>query len=197
MKPEEFKGTITTHRGEDIIACITPQNNFHILAWSYAEAARTLFKHLNEDGLFIDIGVHPICFLYRHSLELRFKQIVWDGRRLLGEDSHIKKMCSGSKAHQLQPLWNEIETIMESLWPDLPLPKEGELLREIVAWFHASDPGSYSFRYPFDGNQKINLTDFRYINLSILVEAMETSIQFLDGVAGATSEYLSTQQDAW
>ncbi len=194
MSPDHFSNTITTPGAGDVIACITHQCSLHVSAWSYAEAATMLARHLNEDGFYIDIGVHPICFLYRHSIELQFKQIVWDGRQLIGEDARIEQLC---RSHALTPLWSEIEAIMNQVWPDLPLPDEALLVREVVSWFHEADPGSFAFRYPFDKNLQVSLSEFRHINLSTLVEAMEDSRQFLSGVAGALNEYLSVQRSAW
>ena len=66
-----------------------------------------------------------------------------------------------------------------------------------MSWFHEADPGSFAFRYPFDKNLQVSLSEFRHINLSTLVEAMEDSRQFLSGVAGALNEYLSVQRSAW
>ncbi|MEQ1749550.1 MAG: hypothetical protein ABL974_09025, partial [Prosthecobacter sp.] len=175
MSPTDFSNTITTPGAGDVIACITHQSSFHVSAWSYAEAAQMLARHLNEDGFYIDIGVHPICFLYRHSLELQFKQIVWDGRQLIGEDARIEQLC---RSHALTPLWSEIEAIMNQVWPDLPFPDEALLVREVVTWFHEVDPGSFAFRYPFDKNLQASLSEFRHINLSTLVAAMEASRQF-------------------
>jgi len=194
MTPKEFTNTITTPRACDITACITHQSSFHVSAWYYAEAAKMLARHLNEDGFFIDVGVHPICFLYRHSLELQFKQIVLDGRRLVGKDARVKQLCD---SHALTPLWEEIEAIINKVWPELPFPDEALLVREVVAWFQEADPGSFAFRYPFDKNLQASLSDVRHINLSTLVDAMEESQRFLNGVASAIGEYLSAQSNAW
>lgn len=194
MSPSHFSNTITSLCNGDTIACITHQRSFHVSAWFYAEAAKMLVRHLNEDGFYIDVGVHPICFLFRHSLELQFKQIVWDGRQLIGEDGRIEQLCS---SHSLKPLWSEIEVIMNLVWPNIPFPDEALLIREVVTWFHEADPGSFAFRYPFDKKLQASLSDVRHINLTTLAEAMEASLQFLDGVAGAVSDYLSMQQSAW
>lgn len=194
MNSTDFKNHINKIKHGDAIACITPQCSFHVLAWSYGEAAKMLSKHIDEEGFYKDIAIHPICFLYRHSLELSFKQIVWDGRRLLGEKGRVEELC---RSHEIQSLWTEIEAIMNAVWPEVPFPDEALLLREVVAWFHGADPGSFAFRYPFDKKLQSNLTELRHINLSTLVEAMEISTHFLEGVAGAVSEYLSSQRCAW
>ena len=194
MTPSVFTNTITTPNAGDVTACITHQSSFSVSAWYYAEAAKMLARHLNEDGFYIDVGVHPICFLYRHSLELQFKQIVSDGRQLVGEDARVKQLCC---SHSLSPLWTEIETIMNKVWPDLPTPEEALLIREVVTWFQQVDPGSFAFRYPFDKDLQASLPDFRYINLTTLVNAMEISLRFLGGVAAAVGEYLSAQRNAW
>lgn len=193
MDSTTFKNTITSVVPGNLIACITHQPDFHRLAESYLQGAKMLVRHLGEDGLYRDVGILPICFMYRHFLELTFKQIVWDGRRLLGEDAKIKELCSGSKAHELVPLWRKIEDITRSVWPNEPLPEEALLMREVVNWFHEADGRSFDFRYPFDQQQQACLEGIRHINLTTLVSAMEVSDFFLSGVAGAMSEYLSHQ----
>ncbi|MDI1312435.1 hypothetical protein [Prosthecobacter sp.] len=194
MNATDFKNHITKIRPGDAIASITPQRNFNILAYSYGEAAEMLSKHIGEEGFYKDLAIHPICFLYRHSLELSFKQIVWDGRRLLGEKARVEELC---RSHEIQSLWTEIEAIMNAVWPELPFPEAALILREVVAWFHGADPGSLAFRYPFDKKLQGNLTELSHINLSTLVEAMEISTRFLGGVASAVSEYLSAQRNTW
>lgn len=194
MDSTKFKNSITSVVPGDVIACITHQPNFHRLAWSYMEAAKMLVNHLEEDGFYRDVGIYPIGFMYRHSLELTFKQIVWDGRKLIGEEDRIRELC---KSHQIKSLWTEIEAIMNAVWPELPLPPEALLMREVVDWFHEADEKSFSFRYPFDREQQACLEEIRHINLTTLVSAMEVSNQFLSGVAGAISEYLSHQQSSW
>lgn len=194
MDSTTFKNTITSVVPGNLIACITHQPDFYRLAESYLQGAKMLVRHLGEDGLYRDVGILPICFMYRHFLELTFKQIVWDGRRLLGEDARIQELCSGGKAHELLPLWNKIEDIMKSVFPDESLPNETLLMREVVNWFHEADGRSFDFRYPFDHQQQACLEGIRHINLTTLVSAMEVSDFFLSGVAGAICEYLSHQQ---
>ncbi len=191
MDSTKFKNSITSVVAGDVIACITQQPNFHRLAWSYMEAAKMLVSHLEEDGFYKDVGIHPICFMYRHSLELTFKQIVWDGRRLLGEEGRIRELC---RNHQIKPLWTEVEKIMRAVWPNEPDPEDATLASEVVSWFHEADERSFSFRYPFDQQQQPCLEGVRHINLTVLVEAMEITNQLLSGVAVGVSEYLSIQK---
>jgi hypothetical protein len=191
MDSTAFKQSITSVVPGDVIACVTHQPDFHRLADSYMQAARMLVRHLGEDGLYRDVGILPICFMYRHSLELTFKQIVWDGRRLLGEEGRIREIC---KSHQIKPLWAEIEKIMSAVWPNEPVTEEALLVREVVSWFHEADERSFSFRYPFDQQQQPCLEGLRHVNLTVLVDAMETTGLLLSGVAGGVTEYLSIQQ---
>lgn len=194
MKPEIFAQSIGTIARGDAIACITPMRDFHVLTWSYAEAANMLGNHIEEDGFYIDIAVHPICYLYRHSLELHLKQIVWDGRCLLGEEARIQQICN---THGLKPLWDETEKIMLSVWSDLPIPEEVFLLRQIVEWFQDCDPSSQSFRYPFNKKFQSSLSDKTHINLTTLKDAMKVANVFLNGVSGLLSEYMSEQRSLW
>ncbi len=194
MNSTTFKNTITSVVPGDVIACITHQPNFHRLADSYLQGAKMLVRHFGEDGLYRDVGILPICFMYRHFLELTFKQILWDGRRLLGEDARIQELCSGGKAHELLPLWNKIEDIMKLVLPDESLPDETLLMREVSNWIHEADGRSFDFRYPFDQQQQACLEGIRHINLTTLVSAMEASEFFLSGLAGAIRNHLSNQQ---
>lgn len=153
-----------------------------------------LVRHVEEDGFYIDIAVHPICFLFRHSLELHLKQIVWDGRCLLGEEGRIQQLC---KTHNLENLWVETEKIMLAVWSDIPPPEEILLLRQIIGWFQECDASSQSFRYPFNKDLASPLAGKSHINISTLTSAMKDANFFLEGVSGALSDYLSTQRSMW
>ena len=179
---------------EAIIACISPFRSFDVLAWAYSDAAKMLAKHIDEDGFYIDIAVHPLCFLYRHSLELRLKQLVWDGRQLLGEDGRLKEICS---SHKLLPLWREANKIMQVVWAEVEIPDEIQMLNELVEWFESCDPTSVGFRYPFTANLEPTLPGQTRINITRLFEIMEATGSFLTGATTAISHYLSEQPNDW
>ena len=60
-----------------------PEEEFDIYAGVYWNAAQTLAKNLDLDGIF-GYDACPIVFLYRHALELYLKAV------LLGVSNHLK-----------------------------------------------------------------------------------------------------------
>ena len=100
---------------------------------------------------YTDYLVYPIVFAYRHSIELRLKQICIEGNKLFKPpvfaEDRIKDMLY--REHNLDSLWNCSKTIIEKLFPD-DSKENLASIKKMIDLFSSMDNTSYKFRYPVD-----------------------------------------------
>ncbi len=155
----------------------------------YKEAADHLIDCVASREGTADSLVFPIVFLYRQYLELRLKELLHAGRRLLDweeEDTH---------GHELSSLWPPVRKILEEVWP------EGEkqhlvVLDSLFKQFEEVDPGSTTFRYPRDrqGTNSLKL-ELPRLNLGNLKDVLDGMSTILERASAGIAEYRSNKQD--
>ena len=130
-------------------------NNSTIGAYffGYYEAGNILADAaLSRTGV-ADQLFYPICYSYRHYVELSLKYLVEETEKLAGildELGDLKgKMIQSAgpellKNHSLERLLRLLEERL-ALVSDEPLPPE---IRPLIILFHSMDPDGQSFRYP-------------------------------------------------
>lgn len=93
--------------------------NDSIFSMAFKEAGDKIVKEIfrDEDGIPADIYFMPVAYLYRHSLELKLKEIIRLGCDLALLERE-KKLLSVLKNHSLHPLWNYVRKIIEKHWPN-------------------------------------------------------------------------------
>jgi len=121
----------------------------------YREAATSLSKLVIEkldSGEFVNRNIYiPIFYLYRHFLELAFKEICINCDRQL-------KTNNNYNYHDLKTLFQNFKDKVERIYKEPYLKNrlmgkpfsDNELkeIEDIVNQFDNFDKGSYSFRYP-------------------------------------------------
>ena len=165
-------------------------HNLNLFATGYKQAADQLVINMSETGSGRDSLVFPILFLYRHYLELRFKDIIIVGAQLLDDRR------SSPEHHKLKDLWPVAQKLARRAWPKSKTPPEFELIDHIVSEFIKFDPESFAFRYPTKrGTRENPLKDLQYVNLSHVAEEINKASELLDGISVGLSEYLSDKID--
>lgn len=161
-------------------ACINSKginDRFFLLTEGYRQAADILVNHVINNGTDQDTLVYPIVFLYRHNLELSFKEIIREGWLLLNEGQDFRKL------HDLQILWHEVKNVIKKLWPDAEETEEEGIIEHIVNEFKRNDQYSASFRYPENYKREEFLADLQYINIRHLSSMIQKASDFLYGVS--------------
>lgn len=142
-----------------------------------------------------DALVFPICFLYRHYIELRLKEIITSGRSFLDENDTFPQH------HKIQHLWELAKTITKKVFFDKKEPLDLSIAEHVISEFSKLDPGSFAFRYPVDKVGENTLNGISHINVrrvanyidkfsdSIDAISMEISV-YLDHKRGMLSEYI-------
>jgi hypothetical protein len=147
-------------------ACLQNYMGFSELAEYYLESANALVEITVSDSSKLDVYVYSSVFLYRHSVELAIKELIWMSNFILGKGKTFPK------DHDLTSLWQSMKNNAISLLKsDFPLNKKEvqyieTTLREVMKY----DPKSDSFRYPFDKRMKRPHSDINHVNVKSLYE---------------------------
>jgi len=144
----------------------------------YKDAADLIVTHAGEgDPRKL---MYPIMFLYRQHLELALKDLIRDGRRLLGWQEAFPK------THRIDELWRLCVGLLDELSPGTTDNEETKHTTRLIAEFCTVDPTSEAFRYPEgkDGSPasfdvEINLTTVKKVvgKISLLLECTRTQVR--------------------
>jgi hypothetical protein len=145
-------------------------------AHSYRSAAMNLVAFREQRGCgSINESALPILFLYRHSMELYLKAIVYKAA--------ILSINQGEITAALDRLWSlhSLSKLAELAKPAISsaerwLSSNGELnskIFEFAQQIDAIDPGSYSFRYPVTRHGKATLPSAFLTNIFVFSEHIE------------------------
>jgi hypothetical protein len=155
----------------------------------YKEAAHRLVQSLIEDDRHIDLVIFPMVFLYRQYLELRFKQLLREGNRLLDRTFHLPKH------HRLDNLWYDCKSLLKQIEPSIT-DREVAGLEACIIEFSTIDPISMAFRYHVDTHDNPSLPpDLKYINIHNLAQVMAKIDSFLDAAYMTISVSLDQKQE--
>ena len=155
----------------------TSVGDFH--AEGFKRAVERLLQHLLEDvdqaSFDRDALILPILALFRHYLELRFKEIIVSGDSLLGGP------VRWPWGHDLRQLWERCRRICEDALSS-DLADALDLVGRCVEEFVTLDPKCENFRYPLDSKGQWP-TQHLVIGLKNLADVVEKVSTLLDGVS--------------
>lgn len=151
-------------------------------AKAFKEAGDKIVRELtrDEDSQHPDMFFMPIAYLYRHSLELKMKEIVRLGIKLelLKEDKKVPDVLGGHSLHQL---WNLVRKIAEAYWPD-GSQNDLNAAERIIQELHNIDKSGQSLRYSKDLSGKSTLEKLPdSVQLTHLQDVFQAIFNFLDG----------------
>ena len=179
----------------------SPIDDLSVFALGFHMAGKALVDRLESARGYADYEAYPIFFLYRHSLELYLKAIVYRGARLLGliSDEKINTDKLFSK-HDLARWLPAIKAIFENLeWvKDFGIPniRNFEDFSELVIAVDKIDPQSYTFHYPVDTKGASALPEHFVLNAISFGKNMDQVLQVLDGAVTGLDEHLYTTAEA-
>ena len=162
-----------------------------LYADGYKKAGDVLVRNAMEQTHTLNLLVYPICFLYRHYLELTMKGLIARGRRL------TQGKYAYPKHHNLLKLWGECRTLLLKLVDSVKLigsvsQEELDVVEELVVQIIQVDPNGEAFRYAENKKTFSALPKhITHINVRNLMEIMERIGNFLEG----TNECLSITID--
>lgn len=164
-------------------------DDWELYIMGYKSAADVLVQYVKETRSEQDVLVFPTVFLYRHYIELRLKEMIQNGKRLLDEAGDFPKH------HALEKLWAQCRANLERIDPRIP-ERDFEAIDGAINQFCSLDPGSFTFRYPLSKSGQRSLPpELHHLNLRNLAEVMEKIANFLDSASAMISEYLQHKGD--
>lgn len=163
--------------------------NWDVYAEGYKRAGDILVQYVIDKRRDQDFLVYPIVFLYRQYLELRLKELILVGSRLL--DLNAERPTT----HNLLPLWERVRPIIEEVWPDSQTNSYLDVTEERLRELCNVDPGSYAFRYPEDTEGSTTLAGMQHINLRQLKDVIQGISNVLDGSSLGMGEYLNAKHE--
>lgn len=172
----------------------------------YKEAADILVEYATSLHAIPDYLFYPICFNYRHALELTLKELIRDTEKLIrllircgSLDENEARACQMERTedylrgtHSLESLLDRL-TIRLRLVCDEMLPDE---IRRTVCELHNIDPDGQVFRYARARHTQRSLSRQQHYDLRRIRDQVSKAISFLaDGVGGWLDAEISNAQD--
>ncbi len=168
-----------------------PIEDLTTFALGYQQAAHTLAARLGQSRGYADYEGYPVLFLYRHSLELYLKAIVYRGAMLLGLVAEERPDTRGLfDRHELVRLLPAVRAIFKEMDWDF----EGSGVASFADFegfiraMDSIDPRSYAFRYPMNRCGEADLPHHFVVNVVAFAEKMDRLLQLLDGAATGIQE---------
>ena len=123
-------------------------------------------------------GILPICFLYRHYLELRLKDFYEEHSK---ETKEEKESFFKTANHNLSVLLEKFDRIVEDFVTDTSIKKKYNTVRKLIEEFQNKDPESLIFRYAKTkrGTSHFNAKYF-IVNVAHLKERMNFIRDFFE-----------------
>ena len=143
-----------------------------------------------------DMYFIPIGYLYRHSLELKMKQVIRLALKLelLEKDQKIVDVLDG---HALYPLWNYVKLGAQKLWPGDP-GDELKIVEGVIQSLHQLDKSGQGLRYTKDSSGQSTLLNLpTSVDLSHFKDVFEGVFNLLDGCESAFEDTFQTMGDMW
>lgn len=170
------------------------RNTFRIHVSAFHEGAEILAEVIQENIAEKQHLFRPMCYLYRNSIELALKQIIFEQCTFERKQQEALRIMNRKK-HSIQGLWNSLEKQIASF---ITLSKEEkELIEKYVKIIHELDPEGDIFRYPvsisLEPNFKIDKTiDVK--NTTLFFEEFHLLLNFIYTRMDQNSQYLAEIQ---
>ena len=190
MNPDDQK--IFKPLGSRWNACLQNYMEFSLLARYYLESANALIKIAFNDSSKLDVYVYSAVFLYRHSVELWLKELIWMSNCILGNGKTVSK-----EKHNLINLWLPLKNNVTSLLPsNFPLDKkEVQYVEATLGEITKYDPESYAFRYPVNKKMVRTHSDVNHVNVKVLYERFNQLHEHLGRISYMVDHLYSAQSE--
>lgn len=158
------------------------------MATGFRMAGRRLVDDVLAQGGDQDFLVAPICYLYRHALELALKHLIAVGYQVVGRPDGVPHH------HDLLALWREARGPILRVDPNAR--KECARVEREIAEIADVDPASEAFRYPTSRDGQPSWpADLRMIDVQHIGEVMDSLMDRFDGAADMLDVALDARQE--
>lgn len=178
-----------------------PITELTAFALGYREAADRLAMEFSRSARRPDYAGYPILYLFRHSLELYLKAIVYRSAGLMGlmgkERPDVPRLFNSHKLSRLIPPVRAVFKAME--WN---FEYEGsefasfDEFEQFISTIDSIDADSYAFRYPVNRKRQAILPHHYVINVISFAEIMDSLLGYLEGAAYLIEENFQAAAEA-
>jgi hypothetical protein len=191
--------TATTSASNFVISFSShPRNDFGVFARGYLYAASKLAEDLLSRPPFADYDAYPIVFLYRHSLELSLKNVIYRSALLAAFKGFDDIDASLYNNHRLTLLSEKAAAILRRLFPDdEALGHTVDSMLTVASEFSDIDPDSYAYRYPIDKQGRLSTNPHQVINLEALHRTMKELLEKLAVIDFGLDVETAKAQEVW
>jgi hypothetical protein len=157
-----------------------------------------------------DILFFPICFNYRHWLELILKQLIVLAEKLclvlkeIGDIPDSSEIINWSKT---KPKGHNLESLLKSLLTRLSFISKEEFDKNVVdliVQIYKMDPDGQNFRYPYRTDETLAMEKQNLYDLEHIRVEMENIFNYLSGIEAwldfnlyQGKDYLKTLHDLY
>lgn len=178
-----------------------PVKDLTAYALGYKEAAKHLVIEFSRSDPRPDYEGFPILYLYRHSLELYLKAVVYRSAGLMGlvgkQKQHIAKLF---KSHKLTPLVPAVRAVFDAMnWGFEFAGSEFATFDEFAQFIEtvdSIDSDSDAFRYPVGRKGRAILPRHFVINVISFAKIMDALLDYLEGAAHLIEENFQLAAEA-
>ena len=163
-------------------------DSFLTYAIGYKKAADSVVVAVEARETAADLAVYPVCFLYRHYIELMLKGLITLGNQLRDRTSDYPKH------HRIRDLWNTCRPLVESACPEGD-PADTQTVEKCILELASLDPSGEAFRYSEDKGGNPSLNKATQFSLANMRDVMNRLSGFLGGSYDYMHELLQYQAD--
>lgn len=143
----------------------------------YRQASELLEKQILEiDRSNQDFLIYPYCYLIRHYIEIRLKEIIDEGNKV--NNTPIDPSKGG---HDLSILWKKSQESLKEVWQN-QFEEAPKAVSGFINELHSIDIKSDNFRYPIDKTGQETLDGINEINFKKIADIFQNVKDYLDGV---------------
>ncbi|ATA75122.1 hypothetical protein [Capnocytophaga sp. H2931] len=167
---------------------------FFLYAESYKSAAELLYEKMKTgNNADIDTLIYPLCFNYRHCMEMLLKYLYIKYSKT--DENGLKSFLNAN--HNLNKIWKDIKPILEQNINKVGSKIDINVMENYVIQMHDFDDKSMTMRYPITKKLDANKTELRldYHNFHIQMLCFYNSILQLDSDIDNQINYQASKED--
>jgi len=157
----EYIATFEPIRNEFNVAVGDNGGEYDLFDYStaYFEASLALATKVVREGVITDSVVYPICYTFRHGVELFIKYLIDDLGRLVGTWDQYKS------GHSLLKNWKRAKKLLIAIETT---SEDIEFFDKVVKDFEQIDQNGMTFRYPETIDRNPLIKDLKTINIAVI-----------------------------
>lgn len=180
-----------SYYGQSVLGYSYSRNKFSPYVKAYTESAEYLYDYMSNNKDSKETLFIPMCYLYRNSIELAMKEILFEECSYNFQDA-IRLI--NDKKHSILGLWNSIKS---DIVKHSNAPKEDATIDNVEKYInqlHNIDGQSDKFRYPTNKYLDLHFKNARRFDIENVVKFFGELASFFSGVymmMSAQNEWLA------